>query len=213
MGELIADQLRYYGQRAAEYDNTSPLGVQTEQRRAVPTVVDHLGISGDVLELACGTGMWTVELVRVASSLTALDGAPEMLDLARERLAGRPVEFVRADLFGWEPTSSYDVVISAFFISHIPPERFADFWDLVARALRPGGRAVMVDEAPSRAHLETEIDGHIATRTLSDGSQHQIVKIFYRPGDLVVRLAELGWVATVTETAEGWIVVEATRSG
>jgi hypothetical protein len=39
------------------------------------------------------------------------------------------------------------------------------------------------------------------------------VKIFYRPGDLVVRLAELGWVATVTETAEGWIVVEATRSG
>jgi demethylmenaquinone methyltransferase/2-methoxy-6-polyprenyl-1,4-benzoquinol methylase len=220
-GQQIDEQLRYYRARAAEYDDTSPLGPQRPERRTVPVVAERLGISGDVLELACGTGIWTVELERYADSLTAVDGAPEMLDLARGRLAGTAVEFVcadlfRADVFDPAPPASYDLkphdtVFSAFFISHIPPARFADFWALVGRALRPGGRAVMIDEAPARADLERVIDGHVATRTLSDGSEHRIVKIFYEPDRLVSELASLGWSATVSVIEHGWLLVEATR--
>lgn len=210
--QQIADQLRYYRARAAEYDETSPLGVIKPERETVPVVAERLSVSGDVLEVACGTGIWTQHLVRYARSLTAVDGAPEMLDLARGRLAGSDVEFVEADLFDWAPPSSYDVVFSAFFISHIPPARFADFWGLVGRALRPGGRAIMLDEAPAREDLETVLDGHVATRTLLDGSQHQIVKIFYRPDELVAELAGLGWTATVSVIEHGWLLVEAIRS-
>jgi SAM-dependent methyltransferase len=207
---LIAGQLRYYGARAAEYDATS-LGVRTSQRRAVSAVAERLRINGDVLELGCGTGMWTVELAQYASSLTALDGAPEMLALARERLADQPVDFVLADLFQWHPETEFDLVFSAFVLSHVPPDRFAEFWTLIAAALRPGGRAVMIDEAPSRADLEETRDGHLATRTLSDGSRHQIVKIFYEPDDLVARVRELGWDATMATTEHGWFVAELTR--
>jgi demethylmenaquinone methyltransferase/2-methoxy-6-polyprenyl-1,4-benzoquinol methylase len=209
--QQIADQLRYYRQRAAEYDDTSPLGEGMPERLTVPIVADRLGISGDVLELACGTGIWTAELARQAESLIAVDGAPEMLVLARERLAGTDVEFIQADLFEWDPPASYDAVFSAFFISHIPPARFADFWALVGRALRPGGRAVMIDEAPDRADLETVLDGHVATRTLSDGSEHQIVKIFYQPDWMIAELASRGWTATVRVIEHGWLLVEATR--
>lgn len=211
----VAEQLTYYRQRAAEYDETSPLGHTQPERATVPIVVDRLGISGDVLELACGTGIWTIELARYAASLTAVDGAPEMLALARGRLAKagiEQVEFVEADVFGWTSPSSYDVVLSGFLISHIPPERFEAFWELVASALRPGGRAIMLDEAPSRAGMETVRDGHLATRTLLDGSQHRIVKIFYEPADLVDRLAKLGWSATASEIEHGWLLVEATRN-
>jgi SAM-dependent methyltransferase len=205
--DLVAGQLRYYGARADEYDATS-LGVRTEARQAVPAVVDGLDIRGDVLELGCGTGMWTIELVRHASSLTALDGAAEMLALARDRLAGKPVEFVLADVFEWTPARRYDVVLSAFLVSHIPPEWFARFCEVVGSALRPGGRAVLIDELPSRSHFETVRDGDVATRTLSDGSRHEIVKIFYDPDDLVAQLRKLGWDATVTETDLGWFVTE-----
>lgn len=208
--EQLAEQLHYYRRRAAEYDVTS-FGVRTGERITVPIVAERLDVPGDVLELACGTGMWTAELARHASSLTALDGAPEMLELARKRVADSDVTFVLADLFEWEPDREYDVVFSAFFISHIPPERFADFWSLVARALRPGGRAVMIDELPARAHLEQVHDGHLATRTLSDGSRHQIIKIFYEPEQLVARLDDLGWTAMVTEIEHGWFVLEAAR--
>jgi demethylmenaquinone methyltransferase/2-methoxy-6-polyprenyl-1,4-benzoquinol methylase len=208
--QLLADQLQYYRQRASEYDVTS-FGVRAGERITVPIVAERLDVPGDVLELACGTGMWTAELARHASSLTALDGAPEMLELARKRVASPEVDFVLADVFRWNPERTYDVVFSAFFISHIPPERFADFWSVVARALRADGRAVMIDELPARAHLEQVHDGHLATRTLSDGSEHQIIKIFYEPDQLVTQLDELGWTAMVTEIEHGWFVLEATR--
>ncbi len=187
-------------------------GVRAGERIAVPIVADRLAISGDVLELACGTGMWTAELARYAASLTALDGAPEMLELARQRVSPGDVRFVAADVFGWAPASSYDIVFAAFFLSHVPPDRFGDFWSLVGKALRPGGRALMIDELAVRAGLEQVHDGLLATRTLSDGSQHQIIKVFYEADELAARLAELGWAATVTAIDHGWFLAEATRA-
>ena len=123
--DLVAGQLRYYRARAGEYDATSYAAVSAE-RASVPAIVDRLQISGDVLELACGTGIWTGELVRHATTLTALDGAPEMLDLARRRVP-TSVRFEQADVFNWTPTSSWDVVFFSAWLSHIPTDRFARF--------------------------------------------------------------------------------------
>jgi len=39
-----------------------------------------------VLELACGTGLWTVELAHHAYSITAINASPEVLDINRSRL-------------------------------------------------------------------------------------------------------------------------------
>ena len=44
------------------------------------------GPAGEVLELACGTGLWTVELARHAASITAVDASPEVLEINRSRL-------------------------------------------------------------------------------------------------------------------------------
>ena len=66
--------------------------------------------TGDVLELACGPGTWTRMLAERARTLTAVDGAPEMLVLAAERAAGEHVGFVKANLFEWRPERRYDGV-------------------------------------------------------------------------------------------------------
>lgn len=192
-GRLVAGQLQYYRARAAEYDATS-YGAVPAERASVPTIVDRLEISGDVIELACGTGIWTAELVRHASTLTALDGAPEMLDLARQRLP-TSVRFEHADLFDWTPTSYWDVVFFSAWLSHVPADRLDAFWSSVAVALRPGGRRVGRGHRP---HLQ-------------DGTKHEIVKVFWEPGPLVKRLAALGWRANVTPIEHGWFVLDATR--
>jgi ubiquinone/menaquinone biosynthesis C-methylase UbiE len=44
-------------------------------------LIEALGssrLSGNVLEIASGTGIWTEELLRSAASVTALDSSPEM---------------------------------------------------------------------------------------------------------------------------------------
>ena len=207
---LVAEQLRYYRARAAEYDATS-YGAVSDERASVPAIVDRLGISGDVIELACGTGIWTAELVRHATTLTALDGAPEMLDLARQRLP-TGVRFEEADLFEWTPTPSWDVVFFSAWLSHVPTDRFAGFWTSVAAALRPGGRAIALDELPARAFHEDHMQGEVAVRTLQNGTKHEIVKVFWEPGALVERLTALGWRATVTPIEHDWFILDATRS-
>jgi demethylmenaquinone methyltransferase/2-methoxy-6-polyprenyl-1,4-benzoquinol methylase len=40
-------------------------------------------------------------LADCARSVTAVDAAPEVLALARQRVQGRPVQFIQADVFAW----------------------------------------------------------------------------------------------------------------
>jgi demethylmenaquinone methyltransferase/2-methoxy-6-polyprenyl-1,4-benzoquinol methylase len=202
LDDLLRDQLAYYRARAGEYD------LVYQQRTDLPDAGELLAglpAEGDVLELACGTGQWTRHLAGRAASLTAVDGSPEMLAIARKRIGrtagkGPSVEFVEADLFDWRPSRRFDTVFFAFWLSHVPPKRFAEFWELVGAALRPGGRAVFVDNGPAEAELERVVAGEgvpSVRRALADGSEHQIVKVFYSPADLTAALAGIGWRAEV----------------
>ncbi len=71
-----------------------------------------------MLELACGTGLWTVELARHADSVTAVDASPEVLGINRARIQETghetPVRYVEADLFDWRPDAAYDAVFFGF---------------------------------------------------------------------------------------------------
>ncbi|AXE81348.1 class I SAM-dependent methyltransferase [Streptomyces atratus] len=104
---LLAEQLAYYRARAAEYDRVY---AEREDLRRLSALVDGLPSVGDVLELACGTGRWTRAIAARARSVTALDAAPEMPDIARAHTASSRVRFLRADVFAWQPPRRYDTV-------------------------------------------------------------------------------------------------------
>jgi demethylmenaquinone methyltransferase/2-methoxy-6-polyprenyl-1,4-benzoquinol methylase len=165
--------------------------------------LDAFRPAGDVLELACGPGSWTERLLRHASTVTALDAAPEMLARAVRQVGGDPrVGFVEADVFGWRPDRRYDVVFFGFWLAHVPLERFAAFWALVGDCLAPGGRVLFVDDGyrtPDEL-IEGEASSTIR-RTLNDGSQHRLVKVPHTPAELQARLDALGWRIAVTPTA------------
>ncbi|MGH2384007.1 MAG: class I SAM-dependent methyltransferase [Candidatus Limnocylindria bacterium] len=199
--DLLDDQVRYYRARAFEYDATTtptadPFAPHGDATRAALRAFEPMG---DVLELAAGTGQWTRILTEYAATLTALDASQEMLEVNRAKVADPAVRYLVADLFAWEPPQTYDAVVFGFFLSHVPVAIFDRFWDLVARCLRPHGRVFFVDEADHGIWNERWIDrqGGVVQRTLSDGSQHRAVKVLWRPADLAVRLAELGWDASV----------------
>jgi len=196
---LLDEQVAYYRANAPEYEEHAlPFAGGDELTAAL----DAFGPTGSVLELACGTGLWTGRLLRHATDVTALDASQEMLAVASGRHAGDRVRFMEADIFGWQPDRRYDVVFFGFFLSHVPIERFESFWSLVAGCLRPGGRVFFVDDAYRTAGelIEGEASSTIRRR-LNDGTSYRIVKVPHRPAELENRLARAGWQVSVTATS------------
>jgi trans-aconitate methyltransferase len=203
---IIDEQIAYYRARAAEYEQ----GAYGDVDALLHQVVVPVPAGSDVLELACGTGLWTEQLATRAATVTAVDAAPEMIELARVRAP--QATFVLADLFEWRPPRRYDAVFFSAWLSHVPAERFDAFWAFVGRCLRAGGRAVFLDEHVSEAGKERWLAPDVAERSLSDGSTHRIVKTFFDPAELVARLHDLGWDADVRSFGPGWVLGTATPS-
>ena len=93
---LFADQRAYYQARASEYDEwwqrrgRFDLGPELAEEwdrevAQVAAALETLGATGDVLELAGGTGWWTARLARIAGHLTVIDSSPESLELNCKR--------------------------------------------------------------------------------------------------------------------------------
>ncbi|MCP2341741.1 class I SAM-dependent methyltransferase [Actinomadura rupiterrae] len=202
---LLAEQRAFYRAFAEEYDHV--YAVRGSLRRLIERF-DELPIGGDVLELACGTGQWTRRLAAKARSLTAVDAAAEMLEIARSRV-GPDVEFVQADIFSWRPEKRYDTVFFSAWLSHIPPARLPAFWRSVAAMLTPDGRAVFIDENPRASATETVLTGEATPavlRRLPDGSAYRVVKVFHDADALAAMLAAEGWTASVREAEQEFII-------
>jgi ubiquinone/menaquinone biosynthesis C-methylase UbiE len=214
---LLTEQAYYYCKRAGEYDDwwlrrgRYDHGAEVNadwfaDAALVQAALDRFEPIGEVLELACGTGLWTERLAAHADRITAVDGSPEMLELCRRRVDNSAdVRYVQADLFAWEPEEAYDLCFFGFWLSHVPEERFELFWEKLKRALRPGGRVFFVDSsrndrASAVDHKLSEPHDPTMLRRLADGSEHRIVKRFYEPESLRKRLEDLGWNVEVHST-------------
>jgi len=200
LSRVLTEQQAYYQALAPEYEKHA---LSDSGGDELVAALDKFRPTGEVLELACGPGSWTAQLLRHADRVTAVDGSPEMLEIAAARIGGDPrVEFVHADLFAWRPPRRYDAVFFGFWISHVPLERFDSFWSMVRECLSPAGRAMFVDDAHRTPdELAYGEDSELVRRRVTDGRQFTVVKVPYSPEDLERRVADLGWDVTVTATS------------
>src|SRR6266567_3345285 len=160
-GGILHDQIEYYRARAGEYDewwfrtgryDRGPeFNAQWQlEVAAVEQALDAWLAARrpqSVLELACGTGLFTRRLAPRVPHVTAVDASPEVIAINRSRVAADNVEYVEADLFSWRPVQRYDAVFFSFWLSHVPEQRFAAFWEMISAALKPGGAAYLIDSA------------------------------------------------------------------
>lgn len=211
---LLGEQREYYEQRAGEYDDwwlrrgRYDQGPEENARWAaeggeVRAALDRLDVQGDVLELAPGTGQWSRLLLPRCETLTLVDGSPAML-AHNPAAVSRRSRAVVADLFEWTTEERFDVVAFGFWLSHVPERLLGDFLARVGAWLRPGGRLFYVDSRPYASRVSPALvatDGERHTRSLADGREFAIVKVFRTPEALTAAFAAAGIDAEVCETA------------
>jgi len=99
-----------------------------------------------VLDVGCGRGEFLDLLARRGVRGVGVDADPDMVAAATES------EFVahRADAFEFlgDHEDAYDGVFAAHLIEHLPAGRMVDLVQAMARALRPGGRLLLVTPNP-----------------------------------------------------------------
>ncbi|MGQ5579525.1 class I SAM-dependent methyltransferase [Streptomyces sp. ECR3.8] len=133
--------------RAATFDEEPDHGLRDPEVRAAwaTRLKDWLpGRTGDVLDLGCGTGSLSLLAAEQGHRVTGVDRSPAMVQLARQKLAGRHAVFLTGDA-ARPPVDGerYDAVLVRHVLWTLPePGRVLRRWrDL----LRPGGRLVLVE--------------------------------------------------------------------
>ncbi|MEW6271657.1 MAG: methyltransferase domain-containing protein [Thermodesulfobacteriota bacterium] len=133
-----------YARWAATYDGAPNPLIRTEQP-VVRALIDRAR-PGDALDAACGTGRHTEYLAARGHRVTGVDGSPEMLAKARERVPGADL---RAGDLGALPfaAESFDLAVCALALTHLPD--IGPPSAEMARVLRPDGRLVLSDFHPT----------------------------------------------------------------
>jgi 2-polyprenyl-3-methyl-5-hydroxy-6-metoxy-1,4-benzoquinol methylase len=209
--ELLSSQVAYYRRRAGEYDATAYGDVEAARGR-IARIVAEMRPTGTVLEIACGTGLWTEQLVGTAESVTAIDAAPEAVALAAGRVrSAADVGFEVADVFSWRAAARFDVVFFSAWLSHVPMNRFEQFWQLLRGLLADGGRVLFIDEHIDVRDKEAYVPGRdeVVERRLRDGSEYRIVKNFVDPELMERRLRAIGWECRIRRDGSDWVLGEA----
>jgi tRNA (cmo5U34)-methyltransferase len=105
-----------------------------------------------VLELGCGDGIITGEIMKIdgSASVTLLDGSEDMLDAARERLRDfANTQFIHASFQDVLEQSvlkeDFDFVVSALAIHHLARDEKKSLFGEIYAHLRPGGYFVTID--------------------------------------------------------------------
>jgi SAM-dependent methyltransferase len=89
-----------------------------------------------ILELGCGAGADSAEMIARGYDVTPTDGSPELAEIASRKL-GRPVDtLLFHDL---KAVAAYDGVWANACLLHVPREQLAGVLALIHRALKPGG--------------------------------------------------------------------------
>lgn len=133
---------RSFANAASTYDKVAAL-----QRQAGEMLLAHikpLPPNVTVIDLGCGTGFLASEMQRTIrpNRIIAVDIALPMLRLARNKLAGNPVDFICADAekLPFEG-QSVDLVVSNLALQwcQCPIEVLCD----IKRILKPGGQLLL----------------------------------------------------------------------
>jgi ArsR family transcriptional regulator len=146
--ERAAEAERYFARHAAHWDELRALHIgESKVEAAIARALEDRSI-GRLLDIGTGTGRMLELFAGDADRALGIDRSPEMLRMARAKLAeGVNAELRQGDMYALPlPASSADTIVihQVLHYAQQPGAAIAE----AARVLAPGGRLLIVDFAP-----------------------------------------------------------------
>jgi ubiquinone/menaquinone biosynthesis C-methylase UbiE len=177
--------LDYYRRRAGEYEAIYAKPERQTDLAGLRNVIPARLAGRRVLEVACGTGYWTVLVARTAARVVATDAGEEPMRIAQSKdYDGRDVRFELADAYALNPAlGRFDGALAVFWWSHVPLPSIPQFLASLHARLEKGARVVLMDnlyiDGSSTPIAERDAQGNTyQLRTLADGSENRVLKNF-----------------------------------
>jgi SAM-dependent methyltransferase len=149
----------FFSSSAGQWDRLrEELFGPTSHLRALAGLLDPSLVVGD---LGCGTGTISQWLSEHCERIIAVDASNEMLEAARENLAGQKHVELRHGSLEKLPIEEgeLDIALMMLVLHHLPePKRVLAE---AARALRPGGRVLILDMLPHEREEYRQTMGHV----------------------------------------------------
>jgi ubiquinone/menaquinone biosynthesis C-methylase UbiE len=218
---LRRSMMRYYDERAPEYEDAYVLGTGTAsipdpqvfRREAVllAGIVERFA-RGRLVDLACGTGFWLPHYAPRCSQITLIDQAPRMLDECRRKIATLDapdrVAIVQDDVLEHPfPQDAFDSALIGFLISHLTEEQELTLFERVRHMLDAKGRFLILESAwsPERARVNVKVERQ--HRRLNDGSGFEIYKRYLDRQDVDDWTTRYGVVTSVEFFGTAFVAV------
>ncbi len=138
-----------YERWAATYDTMGNWLLELEEPEVDRALADVEGL--DVVDVGTGTGRHAIQLAAAGARVTALDFSDAMLAKARAKPGAERVRWITHDVDAALPFAdrTFDRVLSALVLEHIPPARLVPFFRELGRVTRADGRIVVTAMHPA----------------------------------------------------------------
>lgn len=148
---------KYYDRLMGDFDYDAYVGFVKDK------------LSGEGVDLACGSGEITVRLAKAGCRMTGIDLSSEMLNVAREkaRRAGLDVKWVCQDMQELELNHKVDFVTAVCDgFNYIPPDKLGALLKKIRGNLKSGG--VLIFDVSSEYKLKNVLGNNLFCEDYDD---------------------------------------------
>ena len=120
----------------------SPAGKERWKRR-VKMLTDSILPGSKVLELGCGTGYFTREIINTGAEITAIDISPDLINVAKDDIKAANVKFMVDNAYSMSfKEEEFDYVIGSSILHHLQIDSAVTE---IHRVLKHGGKTAFTE--------------------------------------------------------------------
>jgi len=126
--------------------------------RRLEMLVSHITSEMAVLEIGCGVGYFTQEIVKSGAQVTAIDISPDLLDVAREKMKNDNVIFKVENAYNLSfSDNNFDTIVGSSILHHLEVNKALSEFH---RVLKPGGTLFFTE--PNMVNPQVFLERHTA---------------------------------------------------